>query len=170
MGALTQQDIENRLKASPPLVEAYLDLASQLQTNGFDLTLRDIRTFESGGRLALDNSERILPVMGRLVWQPDGCIQLNPGVYSITFNEIVNLPRDIMALGRPRSSLLRCGASIHTAVWDAGYSGRSESLLVVYNPHGIVLKRNARVLQLVFMYLTQDSRGYNGVYQRENTD
>jgi dUTP pyrophosphatase len=170
MGVLTQQDIEERLKDSPPLVEAYLDLASQLQTNGFDLTLRDIRTFESGGQLALDNSERILPQMGRLVWQSDDCMQFNPGVYSITFNEVLNLPRDIMALGRPRSSLLRCGASIHTAVWDAGYSGRSESLLVVYNPHGIVLKRNARVLQLVFIYLTQDSHGYDGVYQRENTD
>jgi dUTP pyrophosphatase len=74
-----------------------------------------------------------------------------------------------MALGLSRSSLLRCGASLHTAVWDAGYSGRSESLLVVHNPAGLDLEKNARVLQLVFSKLTGKSEGYNGIYQGENT-
>ena len=75
-----------------------------------------------------------------------------------------------MALGLSRSSLLRCGASLHTAVWDAGYSGRSESLLVVYNPQGLDLEKNARVLQLVFSTLTGESQGYTGGYQGENTN
>ncbi len=167
---LAQHDIETGIKASPPLVEGYLDISSQLQTNGFDLTLRDIRAFRSGGQIALDNSERILPEITPLDFNAEGSIHLAPGVYSITYNEVVNLPRDVMALGRPRSSLLRCGASLHTAVWDAGYSGRSESMLVVYNEHGLSLKRNARVLQLVFMQLTRDSHGYKGRYQRENLD
>jgi dUTP pyrophosphatase len=86
----------------------------------------------------------------------------------ITYNEIVHLPKDIMALGRPRSSLLRCGVSVGTAVWDAGYEGRSQSLLVVHHPQGFRVQKNARIIQLVFLTLTGESAGYTGVYQGEN--
>ncbi|MCX9014076.1 MAG: deoxyuridine 5'-triphosphate nucleotidohydrolase, partial [Candidatus Methanoperedens sp.] len=70
---------------------------------------------------------------------------------------------------KPRSSLLRCGVTIETAVWDAGYSGRSESLLVVFNEDGFRVKKDARVLQLLFYRLGERvSEGYSGVYQNEN--
>jgi dUTP pyrophosphatase len=73
-----------------------------------------------------------------------------------------------MALARPRSSLLRCGVNIGTAVWDAGYSGRSQSLMQVLNAKGFRLQKNARVAQLVFMTLTAETEGYSGKYQNEN--
>ena len=73
-----------------------------------------------------------------------------------------------MDLARPRSSLLRCGVTVGTAVWDAGYSGRSQSLMVIYNPQGIRLQKNARIIQLVFFQLTQETEGYRGIYQGEN--
>jgi dUTP pyrophosphatase len=57
---------------------------------------------------------------------------------------------------------------VGTAVWDAGYSGRSQSLMVVYNSQGFHLQRNARVLQLVFLRLSQETDGYEGAYQGEN--
>ncbi len=73
------------------------------------------------------------------------------------------------ALGRTRSSLLRSGVALHTAVWDAGYSGRSQSLLVVYNPHGFTLTRDARIMQVVFLPLEQAARqGYSGRFLGEN--
>ena len=87
----------------------------------------------------------------------------------MTFNEVVNLPLNIMALGRPRSSLLRSGVSIHTAVWDAGYNGRSQALLVVYHPDGYRVQRDARLMQLVFLQMeTAASRGYQGRFQSEH--
>ena len=87
----------------------------------------------------------------------------------ITFNEIVNLPLDVMALGRPRSSLLRSGVSIHTAVWDAGYRGRSQALLVVYNHAGFRVQKNARLMQMVFIRMAQPaSEGYQGRFLGEN--
>ena len=107
--------------------------------------------------------------MSPLIFDGLGFIDLLPGVYSITYNEIVNLPGNVMALATPRSSLLRCGVTVNTAVWDAGYSGRSQSLLVVYHPQGFRLQKNARVLQLVFIRLTGETAGYRGVYQGENT-
>ena len=86
----------------------------------------------------------------------------------ITYNEIVHIPTNLMALARPRSSLLRCGVSIGTAVWDAGYSGRSQSLMIIYNANGFRVQKDARVAQLVFMTLSTETEGYAGKYQNEN--
>ncbi|MGA3094434.1 MAG: deoxyuridine 5'-triphosphate nucleotidohydrolase [Dehalococcoidales bacterium] len=169
MSILSRDDILALIQGDPPLIECYLDLETQLQTNGFDLSLRSVSLFTSAGKLALDNRGRILSRQKRLDFNSDGVRHLAPGAYSITYNEIVHLPKDIMALGLSRSSLLRNGASLHTAVWDAGYSGRSESLLVVHNPLGLDLEKNARVLQLVFSKLTGKSQGYQGMYQGENS-
>ena len=169
MSILSHDDLLALIHGHPPLVESYLDLDAQLQANGFDLSLRSVSGFVSAGRLSLDNKNRIVSQQNKLEFTADGDLHLPPGAYSITYNEVVHLPKNIMALGLPRSSLLRCGASLHTAVWDAGYSGRSESLLVVYNPLGLDLEKNARVLQLVFSTLTGESEGYRGRYQGENT-
>jgi dUTP pyrophosphatase len=124
---------------------------------------------QSAGKITVDNSQRVVSDLSPLVFDGMGSIELVPGTYIITYNEVVHLPKDIMALGRPRSSLLRCGVTVGTAVWDAGYSGRSQSLLVVYNPRGFRVQRNARIIQLVFFTLTGESEGYSGVYQGENT-
>lgn len=87
----------------------------------------------------------------------------------MTFNEVVEIPPDVMAIARPRSSLLRMGATIETAVWEPGYKGRSQSLLIVHNPEGIKIKRNARLMQLIFFRLENDAEKlYDGIYQGEN--
>jgi len=168
-GVLTKEDIMELLKSNPPLIAEAIDIDEQLQPNGIDLTVREISDFSSRGNLAEDNEGRVLSKIAPLVFDSRGSIDLMPGAYLIAFNEIVNLPNDIMALARPRSSLNRCGVSIHSAVWDAGYSGRSQSLLVVYNRHGFQLHKNARVLQLVFFHLSQGvAHGYSGKFQGEN--
>jgi dUTP pyrophosphatase len=165
---LSKPEIRRLLKKTTPLVEGYINLEEQLQPNGIDLTLRDIALLQSSGRITVQNSHRLLPELAPLVFDGAGFIDLMPGVYIITYNEIVNLPKNIMALGRPRSSLLRCGVSVGTAVWDAGYSGRSQSLMVVYNPQGFRLQKNARIIQLIFFRLGQKTEGYQGIYQGEN--
>ena len=165
---LSQHDIYRLLEQKPPLIEGCLNLDDQVQPNGFDLTLREIALLESSGKIAISDTERRLPNLAPLAFDGLGFIDLMPGIYSITYNEIVHLPRDVMALARPRSSLLRCGVSVGTAVWDAGYSGRSQSLMVVYNPRGFRLQKNARVVQLIFFWLSQETEGYQGAYQHEN--
>ena len=165
---LSQHEIRKLLQQEPPLVEDWLNLEEQVQVNGFDLTLREVAMLQSAGRISITNDERLLPDLAPLMFDSMGYLELIPGIYIITFNEIVHLPKNVMALGRPRSSLLRCGVNVGTAVWDAGYSGRSQSLLVVYNPQGFRLQKNSRVLQLVFWQLTQETEGYQGTYQNEN--
>jgi dUTP pyrophosphatase len=167
---LSGNDIRSMLEQAPPLVEGYIDLDAQLQPNGFDITLRDISLLQTPGQIAASNSQRAVSDSALLEFDTEGFIDLKPGPYSITYNEVVHLPNNVMALARPRSSLLRCGVTVGTAVWDAGYSGRSESLLVVYNPLGFRVQRNARIVQLVFFSLSGKTDGYHGAYQNENID
>ncbi len=168
-GVLSREQLRTGIEGEPPLIEAWLDLDLQLQPNGFDLTLREVSRFRGPGTIARDNAGRVLPDLEPLSFAEDGTLHLPPGPYHVLFNEVVNLPNDLMALGRPRSSLGRCGVAIHSAVWDAGYRGRSTSLLVVSNPDGFRVERDARVLQLVFCGLARPaSEGYRGVYQGEN--
>ncbi len=167
---LSKEHIQKLLEQEPPLVEGYTNLAEQLQPNGCDLTLREIALLQSPGQIAVSNSQRLLSSLAPLMFDGLGFIDLPAGIYSITYNETLHLPRNVMALATPRSSLLRCGVTINTAVWDAGYSGRSQSLMVVYNTHGFRLQRNARILQLVFFHLSKQTEGYQGTYQGENID
>ena len=168
-GALSGEDILRYLKANPPLIENIPDLANQVQPNGFDLTIKEIAALNSPGVISVSNDRRVLSQTSPLTFDGEGSLQLAAGNYLVTCNEIVNLPNDIMALARPRSSLLRCGVAVHTAVWDAGYSGRSQALLVVYNTQGFRIDKGARFMQLVFFYLTEQvKQGYNGIFQKEN--
>ncbi|HEY95287.1 MAG TPA: deoxyuridine 5'-triphosphate nucleotidohydrolase [Dehalococcoidia bacterium] len=165
---LSANDIRKLIDRDPPLVEGYLDLESQVQPNGFDITLRDIFILQTPGQIAVSNTERAVSELSPLEFDRNGFIKLEFGIYSITYNEIVHLPNNVMALARPRSSLLRCGVTVGTAVWDAGYSGRSESLLNVYHPGGFRIQKNSRVVQLVFFRLAENTEGYSGTYQNEN--
>ena len=165
---LSKQDIQRLLQQEPPLIEDYINLEEQVQPNGIDFTLREVALLQSSGKITVENSQRLVSDLSPLVFDGLGFIDLAPGAYIITYNEIIHLPKNVMALATPRSSLLRCGVTINTAVWDAGYSGRSQSLIVVYNPQGFRLQRNARITQLVFFQLTQETEGYQGAYQREN--
>ena len=168
VAVLSQQDIHRLLQQEPPLVESYINLQEQVQPNGIDLTLREVALLQSPGKIAVSDSQRQVSELAPLAFDGLDFIDLMPDAYIITYNEIVHLPADVMALAASRSSLLRCGVTISTAAWDAGYSGRSQSLMMVCNPSGFRLQRNARILQLVFLRLTQATEGYRGVYQGEN--
>jgi dUTP pyrophosphatase len=151
------------------LVESMIDPETQTQMCGVELTLQKIERFNSAGAVAFDNKERKLPETELVNFDEMGWIELTAGSYLVTFNEIVNIPKDVAAMARARSTLLRCGATLETALWDPGYRGRSQSLLVVYNPQGLKLKKDARLMQLVFLRLENEAEKlYSGKYQGEN--
>ena len=166
---LAHDELISLINNKPPLVEQMIDPSIQVQPNGVELTLQKVESHKGAGAVAFDNSERKLPETVNLDFDGEGWLHLPRGSYKILFNEVVNIPKDIAAIAKPRSSLLRCGVTIETAVWDAGYSGRSESLLVVINEAGFRVKKDARVMQLLFYRLGESvNEGYSGVYQNEN--
>ncbi len=165
MAVLSAEEIKKRI-FEDSLIRDYIDLETQLQPNGFDCTLRGVAKLRGCGRVDFDNSRRELPELEEIGFKD--WVYLPKGVYRAYLNEVVKLGKDIMAIARPRSSLVRCGANVLTAVWDAGYEGRSEVAIVVHNDYGIWLSRNARIVQLVFIKLTAETEGYRGVYKGEN--
>ena len=168
-GVLDRASIASMLARTPPLVEGVLDPETQLQPNGIDLTLRTVAALDTPGQLGVATEDRVLSQTTELAYDAEGYVQLAPGCYLITLNEVVHLPKDMAALGWQRSSLLRSGVTITCSVWDAGYEGRSQCLLTVLNPKGFRLARNARVVQIVFFPLAQSvTQGYQGIFQREN--
>jgi len=153
------------------LIENYIQLETQVTPNGFDLTVSNIFEFKSEGALDFSNKERILPEQEEILPKKQnscdkfGWWELKPGAYKVRTNEAVNLPNDLTAICFSRTSLLRMGAFTQHGVWDAGFSGRGEFILMVSNPHGIKIKQNARIAQLIFLPISEVKEGYNGIYK-----
>jgi dUTP pyrophosphatase len=164
---LTGISIRRLIEGSPPLVEGCPDLDRQIQPNGIDLTLESVWKLQGAGQLGTDDAQRMLPRREPLELT-DSYYNLATGSYVARLYETVNLPSGLMALGRSRSSLLRSGVALGTAVWDAGYHGRSEVLMIVHNPAGFRVTRGSRILQLVFLRLDRAADAYRGAYQHEN--
>lgn len=167
---LSKSQIRALVRIKPPLIEEMIDVNTQLQPNGVDLTVKHIEKIVGAGCIDFSNKERKLSETVELDFDDDRMF-LPTGSYKVLFNEVIHLPKDIMAIGAPRTSLIRCGVTIETGFWDAGYEGRSESLLAVFNEKGFRIKKNARILQLVFIRLSKKiagGSGYMGIYQSEH--
>lgn len=141
----------------------------QFQPNGVDLSLDTVWRWRAAGTLGRLNADRQLPEREPIDFGADDWLDLPPGAYGVRYAEWVALPADCGGLCFPRSSLLRMGLHVPTAVWDAGYAGRGEGMLYVSNPHGVRLQRGARIVQLVVFRLSEAAQvGYAGAYQHEN--
>src|SRR5437868_3381588 len=130
-------------------------VAGQVQPNGIDLSVDAVWRWREVGVLAAASEERHLPARDELRFDASGWVDLDAGAYGIRYAEWTAIPSDCGGLVFARSSLLRMGAHVPTAVWDAGYAGRGQGLLVVSSPHGLRLQRGARIVQLVLFRLTE---------------
>jgi len=141
---------------------------AHIQPNGVDMSVDAVWRFLGAGRLGIDNADRTLPVPEELPFDTAGWLELPPATYGVRYAEWVEVPLDCGGLCFPRSSLLRMGVSVPTAVWDAGYAGRGSGLLVVSSPYGLRIQHGARIAQLVLFRLTEPaSAAYAGQYQHE---
>ena len=136
-----------------------------LQPNGLDLSLDEVWRIVGVGALGRADADRRLPEREPLAFDGEGWLMLPPGGYGFRYAERVAVPVDCAGLVFPRSSLLRMGVDVPTAVWDAGYGGRGEGLLLVTTQHGVRLQRGARIAQLIVFKLTGQTQGYAGRYQ-----
>ena len=170
MNLVSGAELRQRLAGNPPLIEAMVDPEGQIQMNGVDFTVREVAALANEpGAISVDNDRRKTPASTAIAPDGEGWWRLPRGIYWVLYNEIVHIPADMFAIARTRSSLLRSGASVETAVWDSGYSGRSGSLLVVHHPAGLALERNARIVQLIFFGLDSAAEKlYRGKYHGEN--
>ena len=152
---LGREDLLQLLAEDAPLVEYMVDAAAQVQPNGIELTLRSVGRLTEAGAVGVLDHERQVAAAASLEFDAQGWLHLEPGCYRIVYNEVIHMPADMVALARPRSSLVRNGVTVETGLWDSAYHGRSESLLIVFNPFGCSIKQNTRMIQLVFFKLSK---------------
>jgi len=160
--------VPNLVVLSPETLISVLGLLKEnIDCSGMKLHLDEVFSFVDRGGL-YSNSKKLSNVY-EIKPNEEGIYVLAPGGYRIRYREIVKVPENTIAIAIPRSTLLRIGATIHTAVWDPGYEGRGEGLLVVFNNHGIEIEHGAQIAQLVFISLDRITRYiYRGSYFREN--
>ena len=148
------------------------DPAVQETVHGLDLTVLNVLEHDNQSNtpfvLDFDNSARSLPKMvprpmdGRDYWI------LDPHTtHVIVYNEYIKIPSLHCGIVLPRSTLLRGGACLHSALWDAGYEGRGTGLLTI-GPVPLELRLDARVGQMIFLKADAE-KTYDGTYQRERT-
>ena len=138
----------------------------QIQPNGVDLTAGTVFEPRERGRIGRDGKR----IGDRRELAPDDgadAYVLPPGGYVLQYGERVHVPEDHVGFVYPRSSLMRNACMLHTAVWDAGYEGRGEGLLVVHQE--VEIEPDARVAQFVLAEATHDGT-YDGSYQGERLD
>jgi len=145
------------------MISNYIDLATQLQVNGFDLTIQSVAELTSMGSIGFDNKRLTdVSIFPELV--ESGI--LRPGYYLITTNESFNLPKDIAAFPMNRTTLFRIGCFIAGGFFDRGYRGTAQ--IGLYVTQSTVFEKNARFCQLAFMPVNNaDDQGYNGSYQNK---
>jgi len=171
MTVLSGNTIKQLCLQDPPLIDEFIDMETQIQQNGVDFTVKKIERLVGQGTVDFDNTFRVLPEtqgvdIHQIASNGDKVYELPAGNYLVTFNEYVNIPKNLMFRSVSRSTLIRCGASLESAIWDAGFKGYSQCALNVHNPFGIRIHKNARIMQLVVEELNESvEKGYDGIYQ-----
>lgn len=95
---------------------------------------------------------------------------IQPGEFLLgASEEVLHIPDDIGVLLSPRSSFGRAGLSMSFSTWvNPGYNGRIAIEVFNAGPNPVKLRSGIRVLQAVFMSLTDKAEiSYFGKYQNE---
>lgn len=140
-------------------VESYLttnDMGQKAQV-GYDLTLKGVKRIY-GGTVTKDKTE--LQPYNTIEPDASGIYRLQPGTYSLTFDQGVKLDNKTTAFIRHRSSILRCGAIITSGVYDPGFEVEEMgAVLITHNT--INIEQGARVAQII-MFENYEAEAYSG--------
>lgn len=136
---------------------------------GFDLRLGAVYTLKDGcSFLGVDERctvdvEEIASYNGN----ETRAFELQPGQFVLVKTiEKLNLPDDIVAIFRPRSTLYRSGASLHTATASPGYSGYLTFGLHNHSKNPVKIELGARIAHVLFFRISGGIRSqYRGQWQ-----
>ena len=143
---------------------------------GFDLRLGKIFKIK-GEKALLGEKERFTPEVeeiSKFTENENNFYEFKPGEYVLMETvEKVNLPNDIAAIFRPRSTLFRSGIALYTATASPGYKGTLTFGMVNHGSAVVKIEMGARVVHILFLPVKGDIvSGYRGQWQggRVSTD
>jgi len=133
---------------------------------GFDLRVGEIFKIKEGEAF-LGETERKTPETESIAkYGKDKHIILKPGEYvSVKTMEKINLPANIAAIFRPRSTLQRCGINLITATASPGYSGELTFGMCNLGKNTLKLELGARIAHIIFFNTSENISEYRGQWQ-----
>jgi deoxycytidine triphosphate deaminase len=150
------------IRQKPSLIE-HVD-EKNIQPSGIDLRVKRIYRLKNGGFLGRDN--RKTPDVDSVSDKVGEKFKLEPNEFVlIETMEKVNMPKDITAIVLPRSSLFRCGVSLHTAVVDPGFQGTLTFGMKNLSEFPFEIEIGSKIGQIVFEEVIGNVKLYNGKYQ-----
>ncbi len=140
---------------------------------GFDLRVGEVFVLE-GGEAFLGEFERYTPKVGSIAkYKENKEVILKPGDFVLVKTiEKVNLPKDVAAIFRPRSTLQRSGIGLFTAAASPGYSGELTFGMCNLGKNDFKLELGARIVHIIFFKTSDNVSEYRGQWQdgRVSTD
>lgn len=95
----------------------------------------------------------------------NGRYVLESGYYTVEFAHNVKMGENEAGLVIPRSTLMRNGVQLETAVYDSGYVGKMISAIYVAPDCTFEFEKNARLAQFILFNVKGVQHLYNGSYQ-----
>ncbi|MFA5175657.1 MAG: dCTP deaminase [Candidatus Nanoarchaeia archaeon] len=133
---------------------------------GFDLRLGEVYKIKEGESF-LGEFERHTPETESIAkYGQDKQIILKPGDFVLVKTiEKVNLPIDIAAIFRPRSTLQRSGIGLFTATANPGYCGELTFGMSNMGKNDFKLEMGARIAHILFFETGKNISAYRGQWQ-----
>jgi deoxycytidine triphosphate deaminase len=140
---------------------------SNPEGGGFDLRLREIFELTGSGYLGIEHrNTSTTRLLASAVTTPGEPFSLSAGLfYLVTTIEEVSLDADMIAFVHARSSLLRSGVTLETAVTAPGYEGKLTFGLHVAGAAPFTVELGARFAHINFLQLDQPANEYKGQWQ-----
>ncbi len=153
-----------------PLVEPLLaDQVDGIEGTTVDLRLGAI--YKPVGSASLMRETRVTPEIEKLIDiedQPDGVFTVKPGDYLLMQTiETVNMPHDIFAYIRPRTTMIRSGIPLETAFISPNYQGRLTVGMKHQGLHDVDIQMGFRIMCVAFFPIDGEAVPYRGVWQGE---
>lgn len=130
---------------------------------GYDLTIKKVSVI-NGGKLLISGTEvdeyhKVSTIIseGKDIWI------LQPGAYSVTFEQGCKLDNKTTAFIRQRSSLLRMGGTCTSGVYDPGFEVDEMGGVMILTQR-TVIEKGARIAQII-MHENNPAELYDGQWQ-----
>lgn len=154
-------------EGNPDIVTDPNDGECALQQNGIDLRLDTVQVADGATRFSLHKKKDTRCSYHPLEPNADNDFLFFPGKqYAVDCMEWVEIPQGTAAYIFMRSSVNRYSGMFLTALWDAGFRGRTGGIFRPYVP--TTVERGCRMAQIVF-FRADSYRPYEGQYQDQKT-
>ena len=133
---------------------------------GFDLRVGEAFRVKDGEAFLGENERHTPETESVAKYRTNNFIILKPQDFILVKTlEKVNMPYDIAAILRPRSTLQRCGVGLYTAPISPGYCGELTFGMHNFGRNDFKLGLGARIAHILFFKTSENVSAYRGQWQ-----